>query len=334
MTTFKEYYILEEGAKETLTKWVAAGLVSAAAYGMFNMGRSIHTMFADQLNKLKDPTEYSEEQQTEVGNWISNQLAIGPPPDHTGPDTDTTDINATQVIIDATANMIIFNEDNRTGPVVAVEAQNLVDEDRNASVRAMKEEEGQPGTMLNRIRRTWDHLGQDNRDFGYAYDTFAVPGRQDWTIGYGHHDSFISAPIRAQVMQLLNIEDWEPIRRGQQSLTEQQMDALFEFDYDRKELDVEQSVGDEWDNLPQWVRAAMVNGNFRGDLGPDTKGAIRDGSWDHANNGDNPVAMEYRNHGNWDDNDGVATRMRRNERRFLIYGLFQRRFRELSQQNQ
>jgi hypothetical protein len=132
----------------------------------------------------------------------------------------------------------------------------------------------------------------------------------------------------------LQPDDWDSIRDGQQSLTEQQMDTLFEFDYDRKELDVEESVGGEWDNLPQWVRAAMVNGNFRGDLGPDTKGAIRAGNWDPANTGDNLVAVQYRNHTNWDDGDGVAARMRRNERRFLIYGLFQRRLQELSQQTQ
>ena len=247
-----------------------------------------------------------------------------------------TDINATQVILDSTTNIVLFTEDRRTGAVVVGEAQGLVDEDRNASVRALREDEGIPNVMLNRIRRTWSHIGRDNRDFGYAYDTFAVRGRQDWTIGYGHHDSFIDANIRRQVLQLLNLrqEDWERIRQGQLALTEQQMDTLFEFDYDRKELAVEDSVGAEWDNLPQWVRAAMVNGMFRGDLGPDTRGFIRAGSWDPDNTGDNAVSREYRNHTNWTDRGGVGARMRRNERRFLIYGLFQRRFRELSQQNQ
>ena len=58
MTTFKEYYVLQEGAKETLLKWAAAGLVSAAAYGMFNLGRSVH----DVIVNLGDPEEYSKEE--------------------------------------------------------------------------------------------------------------------------------------------------------------------------------------------------------------------------------------------------------------------------------
>lgn len=98
MTTFKEYYIIEEGAKETLQKWVAAGLVSAAAYGMFNMGRSVH----DVIVNLGDPEEYSPEQKREIGGEISDAKVrddkeldpstldtspIGPPPPVLNPAT-------------------------------------------------------------------------------------------------------------------------------------------------------------------------------------------------------------------------------------------------------
>ena len=100
MTTFKEYYIIEEGVKETLQKWVAAGLVSAAAYGMFNAGRSVHDVIAN-LN-LGDPEEYSPEQKRQIGGEISDAKVrddkelgpstldtspIGPPPSVLNPAT-------------------------------------------------------------------------------------------------------------------------------------------------------------------------------------------------------------------------------------------------------
>ena len=98
MISFKEHYIIEEGAKETLQKWVAAGLVSAAAYGMFNMGRSVH----DVIVNLGDPEEYSPEQKREIGGEISDAKVrddkgldpstldtspIGPPPSVLNPAT-------------------------------------------------------------------------------------------------------------------------------------------------------------------------------------------------------------------------------------------------------
>ena len=100
MISFKEHYIIEEGAKETLQKWVAAGLVSAAAYGMFNAGRSVHDVIAN-LN-LGDPEEYSPEQKRQIGGEISDAKVrddkgldpstldtspIGPPPSVLNPAT-------------------------------------------------------------------------------------------------------------------------------------------------------------------------------------------------------------------------------------------------------
>jgi hypothetical protein len=263
---------------------------------------------------------------------------IQPPPAAAQPD-----LNSTQIILDATANIAIFGEDDRGGAVTVTEAQALVDENRNSSVNTMRVEEGQPAIILNRIRRTWDHIGRENRDFGYAYDTFATRG-QDWTIGYGHHDSFINRNIREDVLELLTgIDDgrgtdreplrWDSIRSGRQALTTDQLDTLFQFDYDRKERAVQNSVGAAWDTLPQWVRSAAVNGMFRGDLGPDTRAHMRNNNWGPDESGMNAVAREYANHGNWDDGGGVAARMRRNQRRFLIYGLYQRRLQELTRVN-
>lgn len=90
--------ILEEGAIETLQKWVAAGLVVAAGYGMFNMGRAVH----DVIVNLGNPNKYTEEEQVEIGEEISdakirddkeldpstlNTSPIGPPPAVLNPST-------------------------------------------------------------------------------------------------------------------------------------------------------------------------------------------------------------------------------------------------------
>jgi len=316
---------LEEEMSDSQKKLIALGLASAAALpGTAYLGQKAGEALRD------DPVPKVQHVQPAERPAPGH---VQPPPAVVQPDLNATDINATQVILDATTGIVIFTEDDRGGAVTGAEAQALVDEDRNASVIAMRNDEGQVGIILNRIRRTWGHIGRENRDPGYAYDTFARPGIQDWTIGYGHHDSFIDEGIRAQVLELLGLNDWEPIRQGQQSLSPEQMDALFRFDYDRKELAVQNSVGASWAELPQWVRAAAVNGMFRGDLGPDTRGYMRNNNWAPDENGMNAVAREYQRHTNWDDDSGVAARMRRNQRRFLIYGLYRARLQEIAREN-
>ena len=107
---------------------------------------------------------------------------------------------------------------------------------------------------------------------------------------------------------------------GRVPMSDSEMFKLFQRDVQKK-IDTAQRLVPAFDTYPQYVKNAIVDGLYRGDLGPDTRGFINAGDFKAA-------AKEYLNHGDYRKSvaknkagkpHGVKGRMERNRDAFLKY---------------
>jgi len=137
------------------------------------------------------------------------------------------------------------------------------------------------------------------------------------TIGVGH---LITAESKSLFQQLFGTNvNFNAVISGKQKLTNGQAIQLFKTDLEEHIDRARQSVPG-FDKLPQYVKNAIVDGFFRGDLSgsPKTLKLINQGKWEAA-------AAEYLNNVEYKQakkkKTGVATRMDENYRAFQKYAL-------------
>ena len=156
-------------------------------------------------------------------------------------------------------------------------------------------------------------LGKPGRP-GYRYnDSKGLP-----TIGIGHLITKDSTSIFKNLFG--SKADINGMLSGRVPMSKSQMYKLFQRDVQTK-IDKARGLITNFDSYPQYVKNAIIDGLYRGDLGPDTRGFINDGDFAAA-------AKEYLNHNDYRKSvaknkagkpHGVKGRMERNRDAFLKY---------------
>ena len=150
--------------------------------------------------------------------------------------------------------------------------------------------------------------GKDGRP-GYAYKDH----KGYLTVGVGH---LVLRNDRA--LKSVAGKEYNEVVRGRRALTDRQMEQLFNIDVKSK-INSAQSKIPKFNSYPQYIRNAIVDGFFRGDLSGsrDTLALINKGEFKAA-------AKEYLNHAGYKkskaDGTGVAGRMERNAAAFAAFG--------------
>ena len=150
--------------------------------------------------------------------------------------------------------------------------------------------------------------GKDGRP-GYAYKDH----KGYLTVGVGHlvlrNDKVLKSVVGKEYSEVVS---------GRRALTDKQMKQLFDIDVKSKIVAAQRKIP-KFNSLPQYVRNAIVDGFFRGDLSgsKDTLAFINQGEFKAA-------AKEYLNHAGYKkskaENTGVAPRMERNAAAFATFG--------------
>ena len=166
--------------------------------------------------------------------------------------------------------------------------------------------------MFNYIS-TSEGKGKPGRP-GYRYnDSKGLP-----TIGIGHLITKDSPNIFRKLFG--NKVDIKGTLSGRKPMSDSMMLKLFQTDVQKK-IDTAQRLVPAFDTYPQYVKNAIVDGLYRGDLGPKTRGFINSGDFKAA-------AKEYLNHNDYRKSvasnkagkpHGVKGRMERNRDAFLKY---------------
>ena len=144
---------------------------------------------------------------------------------------------------------------------------------------------------------------------GYAYKDH----KGYLTVGVGH-----LVLRNDKVLQQVAGRDYNNVIRGRTPLSDKQMEQLFNIDVKAKIAAAKRKLP-AFDSYPQYLRNAIVDGFFRGDLSgsKDTLALMNKGEWKAA-------AKEYLNHAGYrkskEDKTGVAGRMERNAAVFATYG--------------
>jgi len=139
-------------------------------------------------------------------------------------------------------------------------------------------------SLLN--TKTSDYIGQwEGKRKSVYLDTENKP-----TIGIGHY-----LTNRQQDRDLFkslfgNSVNYDNVLKGKQTLTNDQIERLFNVDVKIKERLANNKINN-FSSLPQYVKNAIINAFYRGDIGPKTIKLMNAGKW-------NLVAKEYLNHEN------------------------------------
>ena len=110
------------------------------------------------------------------------------------------------------------------------------------------------------------------------------------TIGIGHYLNSSEQDRNLFKTLFGNTVDYNKVLNGQQKLSSDQIEKLFNVDVKVKEK-LASSIISNFNSLPNSVKNAIINALYRGDLGPKTIGLINSGKWDS-------VAKEYLDHKN------------------------------------
>lgn len=138
------------------------------------------------------------------------------------------------------------------------------------------------------------------------------------TIGIGHLITNNSPKIFKELFG--NNANINGMLSGRVAMSDPQMFKLFQRDVQSK-IDKARKLITDFDSFPQYVKNAIVDGLYRGDLGPNTRGFINAGNFAAA-------AKEYLNHNDYRKSvaknkagqpHGVKGRMERNRDAFLKY---------------
>ena len=133
------------------------------------------------------------------------------------------------------------------------------------------------------------------------------------TVGVGH-----LVIKNDKALQKIAGKDYYNVVRGRKALTDSQMEELFNIDVKQKIAAAQRRLP-KFNSYPQYVRNAIVDGFFRGDLSgsKDTLALMNQGDFKAA-------AKEYLNHAGYrkskEEGTGVAGRMERNAAVFATFG--------------
>ena len=110
------------------------------------------------------------------------------------------------------------------------------------------------------------------------------------TIGIGHYLN--NTPEDRNLFKSLfgTTVDYDKVLKGTQSLDNNQVEKLFNVDVKLKEKLASKKISG-FSSFPQYIKNAIINALYRGDLGPKTIGLINKGDWKAA-------SEEYLNHKN------------------------------------
>jgi len=143
------------------------------------------------------------------------------------------------------------------------------------------------------------------------------PGVYERTIGIGH---FLDrGDSRETFREIFGDEvNYDAVYFGRETLSNDQIDRLFEHDIEEY-VERARRIINGFDDLPDYLRQALVDMSYRGDLGgsPNARKFMNSGSWKEA--GDEYInSREYRN-SNSNGMGGIRTRMDSNRERILRY---------------
>ncbi len=110
------------------------------------------------------------------------------------------------------------------------------------------------------------------------------------TIGIGHYLNGSEQDRNLFKSLFGNAVDYNKVLNGQQKLSSDQIEKLFNVDVKIKEKLASSNISN-FNSLPVTVKNAIINALYRGDLGPKTIALMNSGKWDS-------VAKEYLDHKN------------------------------------
>jgi GH24 family phage-related lysozyme (muramidase) len=139
-------------------------------------------------------------------------------------------------------------------------------------------------SLLN--KKTSEYIGhwEGKKDTVYK-DSAGLPA-----IGIGHYLN--NSQEDRQLFKALfgDTVNYDKVLNGQQKLTDDQIEKLFNVDVKIKEKLASKKISN-FTSLPTYVKNAVINALYRGDIGPKTIGLMNSGDWVNA-------AKEYLNHKN------------------------------------
>ena len=161
-------------------------------------------------------------------------------------------------------------------------------------------------SLLN--KKTSDYVGhwEGKKDTVYK-DSAGLP-----TIGIGHYLN--NSQEDRQLFKALfgDTVNYDKVLNGQQKLTDDQIEKLFNMDVKIKEKLASKKISN-FTSLPIYVKNAVINALYRGDIGPKTIGLINSGDWANA-------TKEYLNHKNAKSGPSqIQRRMKTNAVAFAQY---------------
>jgi GH24 family phage-related lysozyme (muramidase) len=157
-------------------------------------------------------------------------------------------------------------------------------------------------------KKTSDYVGhwEGKKDTVYK-DSAGLP-----TIGIGHYLN--NSQEDRQLFKALfgdNV-NYDKVLNGQQKLTDDQIEKLFNMDVKIKEKLASNKISN-FTSLPIYVKNAVINALYRGDIGPKTIGLMNSGDWANA-------TKEYLNHKNAKSGPSqIQRRMKTNALAFAQY---------------
>jgi GH24 family phage-related lysozyme (muramidase) len=184
-----------------------------------------------------------------------------------------------------------------------VDAANVKQPSRSVVQTATKNSES---SLLD--KKTSDYIGQwEGKRNGVYLDTEKNP-----TIGIGHYLNNTKQDRDLFNALFGNSVNYDAILNGKQKLTDDQIEKLFNVDVKVKERLASNKISD-FESLPQYVKNGVVNGFYRGDIGPKTIKLMNSGNW-------GAVAKEYLNHQNARSGpEQIQRRMKTNALAFAKY---------------
>ena len=161
-------------------------------------------------------------------------------------------------------------------------------------------------SLLN--KKTSDYVGhwEGKKDTVYK-DSAGLP-----TIGIGHYLN--NSQEDRQLFKALfgDTVNYDKVLNGQQKLTDDQIEKLFNMDVKIKEKLASKKISN-FTSLPIYVKNAVINALYRGDIGPKTIGLMNSGDWANA-------TKEYLNHKNAKSGPSqIQRRMKTNALAFAQY---------------
>jgi GH24 family phage-related lysozyme (muramidase) len=157
-------------------------------------------------------------------------------------------------------------------------------------------------------KKTSDYVGhwEGKKDTVYK-DSAGLP-----TIGIGHYLN--NSQEDRQLFKALfgDTVNYDKVLNGQQKLTDDQIEKLFNMDVKIKEKLASKKISN-FTSLPIYVKNAVINALYRGDIGPKTIGLMNSGDWTNA-------TKEYLNHKNAKSGPSqIQRRMKTNALAFAQY---------------